>query len=1033
MLQMRPSFRISPLLMIYLIVVQCSFAQNKSTFNPELGNFFVKNYTRSMLNSTAGHWSLLQDRDGVIYIGNTSDGTIIYDGQRLSHVLSENGEIKKGLTRALVIDSKDIIYTSIGALQFGYIEKNEYGESIYHSLSEKLSPADEVKTVVWGIEIHNDTVFVQTEKIIYLYKDKKLLKTYHFQHIIHNIEALDDAVYLRVWEDGLYRFTNGKFKIIPASIPLFANNRIDAMYVLKTGEHLLVSRNTGLWLMKKDDSIEKIKADQIDQYAIKGESYVGNQVLKNGIVPMTTGYAGIIFFDQNYKLVAVINESNGANDEHISSYLQDRAGDIWAATTSDVFKTSFDTSLTFFSSINNVIGSVNYVKRINGKIYIRTNRDLYYLEPKKTLTEKSIFKSVGINELGSSVIPFKNEIITTNNYTIKSTIGDKTTLVSKIYRCQQSIQSKLNPDLLFTANYAYGMIVHENKNNKWRQLSFPNQDTILCTSLAEPEPGKLILTTRDGLYSYTYDKSGAGKYKRLFRDKKFTTKDIFQIHKFNDNDYLISDTLQNFYSLDLEKDKITYTGFSLKEIIQDDNWAYTYNPASGNGWLSSITGIYKILYSKKGGFKYTQYPFYKADLTELSSGIYAEGKGDQEVVWLGSQDQKVYRFLPEIASKESHTNYKCLIRSIKSNGEKLSLDVNKIPFDKNNIVFEVAYPVYGNEQKTQFNYWLEGQDKSWSGFTLDSKKEYTNLTEGEYILHVQAKDASGQLSEETSMTFKISPPWYRSIVAYLCYLLVLILSFLQFGKYQSRKSLKKAEDQRINSELAAAKELQNRLLPKTLPNINGLDIAGFLRTSTEVGGDYYDFFEQPDGSLYAICGDATGHGTPSGMLVSITKAGIIGLPQLPPNEMLHQLNRVVKKVDLGILRMSLNIAYLKNDDLYLSSAGMPPYFIYRSNSGITEEIMLSGVPLGSFNDVTYDQIQTSFKQGDVLVIISDGLPEAPDSKGQLFDYTKVQNLITDHADQTAQGIIDVLMQEADKWLSGKHNPDDITLVVIKKS
>jgi len=45
-----------------------------------------------------------------------------------------------------------------------------------------------------------------------------------------------------------------------------------------------------------------------------------------------------------------------------------------------------------------------------------------------------------------------------------------------------------------------------------------------------------------------------------------------------------------------------------------------------------------------------------------------------------------------------------------------------------------------------------------------------------------------------------------------------------------------------------------------------------------VGGDYYDFFEQADGSLYAICGDATGHGTPSGMLVSITKAGIIGLP-----------------------------------------------------------------------------------------------------------------------------------------------------------
>jgi Arg-Lys translocation region protein phosphatase len=1032
MQQMRTSIKIACLLLIYFNAFTQTLAQNKLTFNPELGNFFVKNYTRSMLNSTAGHWSLLQDRDGVIYIGNTSDGTIIYDGQRLSHVMTDKGEIKKGLTRSLIIDSKDIIYTSIGGLQFGYIEKNKYGESIYHSLSDKLPPAEELKTVVWGIEIHNDTVFVQSEKIIYLFKDKKLLKTYHFQHIVHHIEALDDAVYLRVWEDGLYRYTNGAFKLIPASVPLFANTRIDAMYVLKTGEHLLVSRNTGLWLMKKDDSIEKVKSDEIDQYAIKGEAYIGNQVLKNGIIPMSTGYAGMVFFDQNYNLAAVINESNGTNDEHVSYYLQDRAGDIWAATTSDVFKTSFDTSLTFFSTINNVRGGVDYVRRINGKIYIRTDRDLYYLQAKKNLTEKSIFKPLGINELGSSVISFKNQIITTNNYTIKSTVGNNTTLVSKLYRCTQSIQSKLNPDLLFTANYAYGLTIHENKNNTWRQLNFPTQDTVLCVRLEEPVPGKIILTTRDGLYTYSYDKSGAGTYKRIYRDKAFTTKDIFQINKFNDNDYLVYDTLRNFYSVDLENNKLVYTGYSLKNITQNDNWAYTYNPASGNGWISTITGIYKIQYNRKTGFKYTQYPFYKADLSELSSGIYAEGEGDQEVVWLGSQDQKLYRFIPEIAAKESHNNYKCLIRSVVSNGEKMPLNINKIPFDKNNIIFEVAYPVFGNEQKTQFNFWLEGQDKSWSGFTLDSKKEYTNLNEGNYILHVQAKDASGQLSEETTLSFKISPPWYRSILAYLCYLILLIFSFVQFGKLQAKKSLKKAEDDRKNSELAAAKELQNRLLPKKLPNINGLDIAGFLRTSTEVGGDYYDFFEQPDGSLYAICGDATGHGTPSGMLVSITKAGIIGLPQLPPNEMLHKLNRVVKKVDLGILRMSLNIAYVKNDDLYLSSAGMPPYFIFRKNSGNTEEIMLSGVPLGSFNDVTYDQIQTTFKIGDVLVIISDGLPEAPDSKGQLFDYVKVQNLITDHAHHSAQEIIDVLMQEADKWLSGKHNPDDITLVVIKK-
>jgi sigma-B regulation protein RsbU (phosphoserine phosphatase) len=110
---------------------------------------------------------------------------------------------------------------------------------------------------------------------------------------------------------------------------------------------------------------------------------------------------------------------------------------------------------------------------------------------------------------------------------------------------------------------------------------------------------------------------------------------------------------------------------------------------------------------------------------------------------------------------------------------------------------------------------------------------------------------------------------------------------------------------------------------------------------------------------------------------------------------------------------------------------MPPYFMYRASSKTTEEIQLSGIPLGSFNDVHYDQVTTDFNSGDILVIISDGLPEAPNLAGDLFDYHKLQNLITTYGNFNAQEVINQLMLEADKWLSGKHNPDDITLVVIK--
>ena len=228
-----------------------SKGQEAIPFNPEIGNLFVKSYSRSFLNSTAGNWCLLQDQEGLIYIGNTADGVIIYDGQRLTRVLDEKGVPKTGLARELAKDSRQTIYAAIGPLEFGYIEKNPKGESIYHPLSTLLDKKEEVTSVIRGIVMRNDTAFVQSERKVYLYKHKKLLRTYTFKNITHVMNAPGDAIYLRVWKEGLFKFANGQFNLIPASTSVFANNRIDAMYLLSSGDHLLVSRNIGLWLMKK--------------------------------------------------------------------------------------------------------------------------------------------------------------------------------------------------------------------------------------------------------------------------------------------------------------------------------------------------------------------------------------------------------------------------------------------------------------------------------------------------------------------------------------------------------------------------------------------------------------------------------------------------------------------------------------------------------------------------------------------------------------------------------------------------------------
>jgi serine phosphatase RsbU (regulator of sigma subunit) len=252
------------------------------------------------------------------------------------------------------------------------------------------------------------------------------------------------------------------------------------------------------------------------------------------------------------------------------------------------------------------------------------------------------------------------------------------------------------------------------------------------------------------------------------------------------------------------------------------------------------------------------------------------------------------------------------------------------------------------------------------------------------------------------------------------------------GKRKQRVRLRKIEEDRKNSELKAARDLQQSMLPKENPKRPDLDIATFIRSSTEVGGDYYDFFPQADGSIFSVCGDATGHGVTSGMMVSVTKAGLNGINPVKPHKILQRLNGVVKRIDLGTLRMSLNIAEITQDEVYLSSAAMPPIYLYKASTKSIEEFMNNGLPLGGFKDEEYVLETRSFESGDILVQLSDGLPEAPNSKGEMYDYERLKNLILSSVHLPSKEIIDVLIKSVDEWMEGSHNPDDITLVVTKK-
>ncbi len=320
----------------------------------------------------------------------------------------------------------------------------------------------------------------------------------------------------------------------------------------------------------------------------------------------------------------------------------------------------------------------------------------------------------------------------------------------------------------------------------------------------------------------------------------------------------------------------------------------------------------------------------------------------------------------------------------------------------------------------------------------DSALKYLEATEAlreKIFNNTKANDAQNMAINEEAKQRELAEQKAKQqkilIITALCLVLVAVGVYLN-GKRKQRERLRKIEEDRKNNELAAARDLQMSMLPKENPKRADLDIATFIRSSTEVGGDYYDFFPQTDGSLFSVCGDATGHGVTSGMMVSVTKAGLNGISPVKPNKILQRLNGVVKRIDLGTLRMSLNIAEITQDEVYLSSAAMPPIYLYKAATKQVEEFMNNGLPLGGLRDEEFVLEARNFEPGDVLIQLSDGLPEAPNGKGEMYDYDRLRALIIDSCHLSAQEIIEVLIKSVDEWMEGKRNPDDITLVVTKK-
>jgi serine phosphatase RsbU (regulator of sigma subunit) len=330
----------------------------------------------------------------------------------------------------------------------------------------------------------------------------------------------------------------------------------------------------------------------------------------------------------------------------------------------------------------------------------------------------------------------------------------------------------------------------------------------------------------------------------------------------------------------------------------------------------------------------------------------------------------------------------------------------------------------------------------WSPLQVSTQISFIPERVGEYNLEIQAVENRVSLSNIVTIPFVITRVWYlnpkTAIPFWGSIILLFGISITNFINYRRKskeaQDLREAEIARQQAEMEEAREFQQGMLPVEMPTTDDYEMVGFQQTATEVGGDFFDFMQKKDGKWVAICGDATGHGLTSGNVVSITKTAMNALVEEDPVSTLDSLNKTLLKMKIGLNRMCLNIANIQKDTIQFSSAGMPPAYFYSAENEEIEEILVGALPLGSFPAAVHMLQEIPFKnKGDILIMMSDGLPEAENINNEMVGYERTLEAIKSMASKSAAEIKNGLVDLCKDWLGSQAElKDDMTFVIIKK-
>ena len=759
--------KLFPLSLLFFILTNVIFCQVKNIGIPE-----IRNYKRTDYKGGTQNWNIDQDKNGNMYFAN-NNGLFQYDGTLWHKYTLPN---HSGV-RSIKIQESGKIYVG-NYNEFGYFQSDLKGKLVYFSLSKFLDKKT-VNTIdmVWKIHLYKDEVIFQSFAMAYIFKKNKLTLLKPPSRFQFSFQV-KDKLYFQDVMMGLLEYRNGKLYPIEGS-KVLNNTEVWGIFSMPENKLLIATIDRGLFLY---DNKKMTPWENETNTFIKTNSCLGGVAINDDYIALNTVLNGVIVCNTTGRIIQHINRKKGLqNNTVLTSYI-DSKKNIWLGLDNGITFVNENSPFSYFGysyNISTVYGSIIY----KDNLYIATNQGVFYHSWNKPFKEDTFTLVEGTTGQAWNIQVVDNQLLCAHNRGAFIIEGGKSiqTLDNKGYWSFNKIPN--HPDYMIGSNYE-GFSLFEKKSNGWK---FVRQISGFNKSVGKFEiDNETIWFKKDELI-----------YKMVlsmdFRDFKFiktfkylpkTSKPIESIQRLKNNIYFQTDNHFFKYS---EEEKGFYEDKSITNLFKNIPKVNTlYEDTNGNIWYIYNRSLGVLMKKNEEHYENIVTPFSK--LTEnLVYNSLSINTFNPENIFIGLTDGLAHydsQLIKDFESKPKVfiNRFSNLEDTLTYGNEQKNSTKYKIPFKSNYVKFTFSSPTYENVENTKFSYKLVGFEDQWSKWSTVYLKEYTNLKEGDYSLKVKAMNSYGIESEQAIISFSISPPWYRSIVSYIVYLIMILIAIFYIRK-----------------------------------------------------------------------------------------------------------------------------------------------------------------------------------------------------------------------------------------------------------